>query len=206
MNVMMISTALRFPKHRRIASTTTALIGSFVCGSIHHHHQGVVLCEGNNNNNDNIMNLFFPKNNDGTTNWSKASGQITDQMFWDQFGKAVGGKVQNVIDSGTPTQLSYGFISGYCSGFALKKVGKIVSVIFGLGFMSLQTLSYYGYVKVNHQQIEQDITDMFDLNKDGKFDAKDTAIAQNQLMKILQFNLPAGSGFVTGFIGGLRSG
>lgn len=79
-------------------------------------------------------------------------------------------------------------------------------IISGLGFISLQTLNYYGYVKVDHGQLERDFNDMLDLNKDGKVDAEDGKIVFNKIMKVLEFNLPAGGGFAAGFVGGLRSG
>jgi hypothetical protein len=50
------------------------------------------------------------------------------------------------------------------------------------------------------------VRNALDLNDDGSVDGKDRAIALDKLMEILQFNLPAGSGFTAGFVGGLRSG
>lgn len=41
-------------------------------------------------------------------------------------------QLQGALDSGIPTHLSYGFVSGFCSGYALKKVGKAVSVVLGM--------------------------------------------------------------------------
>lgn len=72
--------------------------------------------------------------------------------------------------------------------------------------MSLQTLSYYGYIQVNHKQLESDFSNILDLNDDGTIDSKDGMIASDKILKVLQYNLPGGSGFVTGFIGGVRSG
>lgn len=72
--------------------------------------------------------------------------------------------------------------------------------------MSIQTLSYYGYVKVDHAAISKNVNNALDLNDDGKMDMKDGEIVYAKIMKVLQFNLPAGSGYVAGFIGGLRSG
>jgi len=46
-------------------------------------------------------------------------------------------QVQGAIDSGVPTQLSYGFISGFCSGYALKKVGKAAATVLGTSFFLL---------------------------------------------------------------------
>ena len=44
---------------------------------------------------------------------------------------SLGDKFQTAIDSGLPTQISYGFVSGYCSGLALKKAGRAVAVVLG---------------------------------------------------------------------------
>ena len=76
----------------------------------------------------------------------------------------------------------------------------------GLGFISLQTLNYYGYVKVDHGRIKKDFDDFLDLNNDGTVDKDDAELAYTKLLKILEFNLPAGGGFAAGFVGGLRSG
>ena len=70
---------------------------------------------------------------------------ITNSNFdVDAIGQNIGSKAQEAIDSGVPTQISYGFICGYSSGYALKKVGKAASVVFGLGFVGLQSLAYAG--------------------------------------------------------------
>ena len=47
---------------------------------------------------------------------------------------------------------------------------------------------------------------MFDLDKDGELDKDDAQVAYSKVLKILQYNMPAGGGFGAGFIGGLRSG
>jgi len=59
---------------------------------------------------------------------------------------------------------------------------------------------------VDHGQIKKDFDDFLDLNEDGKVDKEDASLAYNKLMKVLEFNLPAGGGFAAGFAGGLRSG
>ena len=70
----------------------------------------------------------------------------------------------------------------------------------GLGFISLQTLSFYGYVKVDHGQMQKDFNDLLDFNKDGSIDRADGEVAYNKLLKVLQFNLPAGGGFAVEFV------
>jgi hypothetical protein len=95
---------------------------------------------------DSLTDRLFPKNAKGETDWSAAVVKMQSNQFWDVIAKQAGSQVQGAVDSGIPTQLSYGFISGYCSGMAMKKVGKVAAGIFGMGFMTLQFLSYSGYV------------------------------------------------------------
>lgn len=74
---------------------------------------------------------YLPKGKDGSVDWSAAVTQLSEGEFWDKVGQDLGGKVQSSIETGVPTQLSYGFVSGYCSGLALKTVGKAAATIFG---------------------------------------------------------------------------
>ena len=72
--------------------------------------------------------------------------------------------------------------------------------------MSLQALSFAGYVQVDHSAIQKDVEEFLDLNKDGQVDAEDAELAYKKLLKVLEYNLPAGGGFAAGFVGGLRMG
>ena len=165
-------------------------------------NNNVAFCAGNGSDNNN--------SNDGDI-LSKikeiANGNIsTDVLNIDSIGQLLGSKAQDAIDSGIPTQISYGFLCGYSSGYALKKVGKVASVIFGLGFVTLQSLSYAGYLQIDHGALKKDVEKVLDLNKDGTIDDKDANIAYNKVMEVLQFNMTGGSGFAAGFVGGMRSG
>ena len=53
------------------------------------------------------------------------------QSLSDSVASNAGTQLQTAIDSGIPTQVSYGFVSGYCSGYALKKAGRVAAVVFG---------------------------------------------------------------------------
>lgn len=44
------------------------------------------------------------------------------------------------------------------------------------------------------------------LAQDGQFDAKDVDAVYKQVMKVLEFSLPAGSGYAVGFLVGFRAG
>ena len=161
----------------------------------------ITLCEGkdnngNNNNNNNIVDIILTTVKD-----------IANSNFdVDAIGQNIGSKAQEAIDSGVPTQISYGFLCGYSSGYALKKVGKMASVAFGLGFVGLQSLAYAGYIQLDHKALKEDMEKVFDLNQDGKVDNDDVQLVYNKIMEILQFNMTGGSGFAAGFLGGFRSG
>lgn len=72
--------------------------------------------------------------------------------------------------------------------------------------MTLQTLSYSGYIEVDHVRLQKEVTNLMDLNDDGKIDHEDGKQVFDKLKEVFSYNLPAGSGFAAGFVGGLRSG
>lgn len=137
---------------------------------------------------------------------SDGEGGFDVSSVMDKVATEVGSKVAEAVETGVPTQLSYGFMSGFCSGYALKKVGKVAAIVLGGGFMALQTLSYSGYVEVDHGKLKKDIEGMMDLNKDGKIDKEDLNKASEDVMEVLSFGLPAGAGFGAGFLFGLKQG
>jgi uncharacterized membrane protein (Fun14 family) len=156
----------------------------------------MTLCEGRNNN----------ENDKNILEQIKNMANDIDSINIDTIGQILGSQAQEAINSGIPTQISYGFLCGYSSGYALKKVGKVASGVFGLGFMTLQSLAYAGYIQVNHSALKEDVEKVFDFNKDGVVDDKDGKLAYDQIMEVLQFNMMGGSGFAAGFMGGFKSG
>lgn len=180
-SLRLLSRSLRSLSSNRNVS---ALLGVSSVGT------SVTLCEGNDSS-------ILKKDKNGNIEWDKTM---------DSLAREAGNKVSLAIETGIPSQLSYGFVCGYCSGYALKKIGKVGAIVFGLGFMTLQTLSYSGYIQVDHQKMKKDIYNNLDFNEDGKVDEKDRDIAVNKVMEVLQFNMPAGGGFAAGFVGGIRSG
>jgi hypothetical protein len=48
-------------------------------------------------------------------------------------------------------------------------------------FILIQTLAYNGYIHVNYEKLQQDVEGTLDLNKDGKLDEKDLAIAYDKV-------------------------
>ena len=103
-----------------------------------------------------------------------------------------------------PQNLTYGFAAGFCAGYAFKQVAKVVAVGVGLVFVGLQTLQYKGFITIDHTQMEGSVHRLLDLNKDGKIDEKDMAIAKQWAFDALEQGVPAGGGFAAGTVMGMR--
>ena len=78
--------------------------------------------------------------------------------------------------------------------------------MFGLGFITLQSLQYSGYIEIDHTQLKKDVERALDLDKNGKLDGSDGKVGLDKVLEVLQYNVPGTGGFVAGFLGGLRSG
>eukprot|EP00922_Rhytidocystis_sp_ex-Travisia-forbesii_P063080 GHVS01093886.1.p1 GENE.GHVS01093886.1~~GHVS01093886.1.p1 ORF type:complete len:161 (-),score=36.03 GHVS01093886.1:550-1032(-) len=109
---------------------------------------------------------------------------------------------------GSPTleadKFTAGAVFGFASGMATRQALKITAVLCGMGFMSLQMLSYYGYVHVNWQRVQTDVQNVLDVNKDGEIDQQDFYIMKQKLFHVLTWGMPSAAGFGTGFFLGMR--
>ena len=106
----------------------------------------------------------------------------------------------NLLDQIAPYlgQISFGGLAGFAVGYALKKVGRVALVVFGLLFITLQALAYFGLVEVNWLRIQQIAEPA--LQRSG------LESAWKALLGVLTQNLPFAGAFVPGFILGLRMG
>ncbi len=93
------------------------------------------------------------------------------------------------------TQLGIGGVSGFCVGYAMKKVAKIIAVFLGLVFIGLQYLAYKGVIAI-------DYTAMNDLASSLIGEAGE---AQGFIVAIFA-NVPFGTGFAGGILLGLKQG
>ncbi len=95
-------------------------------------------------------------------------------------------------------QISFGALAGFATGYALKKVGRVALVIFGLLFIAVQLLAYYGVVQVDWLRIQSYADPLLKRESlQGFF---------NSLVAILTNNVPFAGAFVPGFLLGLRFG
>ena len=89
----------------------------------------------------------------------------------------------------------------------------------------MQTLAYYGYIDVNHEDLKKKVEGALDRNGDGRVDVEDLKLVLDEVQSVVGFGLDddgmeeegskeeeqvkavaGGGGFGMGFLGGLRSG
>jgi len=103
-------------------------------------------------------------------------------------------------------KLSFGAVMGYCSGYALKKVGKALAVVIGVGFIGIQSAVATGYIKVDWDKMSNDVVMKIDTSGDGKLDVDDAKEYWRRLRKMLTNRIPGAGGFGLGFLWGVKSG
>jgi len=139
-------------------------------------------------------------------------GKIQDDAFdfekliasqFDETGSLNG--VKKFIESGLPGQVGYGFVMGYSSGFCLKKISRFAAFVVGSSFILIQSLQYSGLIRVDYDGIQKKVERVLDVNNDGKVDLDDLKHAQQKVLAVLQYHMPAGGGFAAGLIAGFRA-
>ena len=90
--------------------------------------------------------------------------------------------------------LGGGGIAGWCVGYTLKKVAKVVAIFLGITFITLQYLAYKHIITVDWTKV-QSAVDKQHLEKSAE-----------GFMSVLTYNLPFAGSFVVGFFLGFRKG
>lgn len=95
-------------------------------------------------------------------------------------------------------QLTFGGLAGFATGYALKKIGRLLALGLGLLFVVIQLLAQAGYVQVDWTRIQKDVEPFL----------KDEGVRSlwERFLATLTHNLPFGASFTAGFILGLRAG
>ena len=72
--------------------------------------------------------------------------------------------VEKAIDLAKPVlaQMSFGAVMGYCSGTAMKKIGKAVAFGVGVIFIGLQAAASKGYITIDWANINKQIKSSMD--------------------------------------------
>ncbi len=101
------------------------------------------------------------------------------------------------------SEISFGGAVGFCSGYAVKQVGKVAAATIGMIFILAQVASSQGYIHINWKKVEQDVIRAVDPNGDGKITKDDFVIWWNKFLRVVRHNLPSSSGFGVGFLLGI---
>ncbi|KDO32851.1 hypothetical protein SPRG_02543 [Saprolegnia parasitica CBS 223.65] len=108
----------------------------------------------------------------------------------DQFGAKIG-------------EVSFGGFLGFCSGAAVKQIGKATAVSIGIIFVMAQVAAHKGYININWGKVEKDAIAAVDPDGDGKITQKDFKIWWKRFLEFAQYNFPSSSGFAAGFAAGV---
>ena len=92
-------------------------------------------------------------------------------------------------------ELGIGSIEGFCVGYSMKKLAKIVTAIFAIGFLGLQYLANVGIISINYLALEEWAMRMFG----------ETSALQGLFITLVAQN-PFGVGFAGGLVLGLNKG
>ena len=95
-------------------------------------------------------------------------------------------------------QLGFGLVAGFAVGYALKKVGKVLAVVVGLLFVTVQVLASQGFLTVHWGEVQARV--------DPWFEADSLEGAWHSLLAVLTHNLTFAGAFVPGLVVGLRRG
>mmetsp|Transcript_6553 Transcript_6553/g.8516 ORF Transcript_6553/g.8516 Transcript_6553/m.8516 type:complete len:125 (+) Transcript_6553:63-437(+) len=101
-------------------------------------------------------------------------------------------------------KLGFGTVVGYCSGMAMKKIGKAVAFVIGMGFIVVQGAVSAGYIAVDWNKVQSDVVSTVDTNNDGKLDEEDVKAYWANVKKVLINGIPDAGGFSLGFLWGVK--
>ncbi len=95
-------------------------------------------------------------------------------------------------------QIGFGAVAGFIAGYALKKVGKVVAIVLGVLFITVQVLAWSGYISVNWDVVQNQV--------DPYLTTDSLSGTWQRLLSLLTFNIPFAAAFVPAFVLGLRRG
>lgn len=102
--------------------------------------------------------------------------------------------------------ITFGTLMGFCSGTAMKKIGKALAILVGITFVGLQVAASTGFIQIDWGKVHVGFVDKVDATGDGKLNVDDAKVYWKKLKDILTHRVPAAGGFSFGFLYGLRSG
>ena len=129
----------------------------------------LIFCDAASNNNNKKTPFDVLKTFD-FSDPMKSLSKTTDELLKTDVVQQASIDAFKLLKEGIPSQIGYGFMMGFTSGYTVKKVSKVVSFVVGASFICLQGLSYNGFVTVNYDKLEKQASSYLDLNRDGNMD------------------------------------
>ena len=116
--------------------------------------------------------------------------------------------VESAIEKMKPmlSQISFGSFVGYCSGTAMKKIGKVLAFAIGVGFIGIQSAANAGFINIDWERVQESAIKPIDTTGDGKLDSEDLKNWWKKVREMLTKELPSTGGFGLGFLCGIRYG
>ncbi|RMF88136.1 MAG: hypothetical protein D6736_11235 [Nitrospinota bacterium] len=96
----------------------------------------------------------------------------------------------------TGLQIGFGFLTGFVAGYAGKKLIKLLAILLGLLFLTLQVLAAGGFITVNWSYIQQTSESLY----------SEVERSRQLWWQILTDQLPFVAPFGVGFWVGFRKG
>lgn len=114
--------------------------------------------------------------------------------------------VDRMSDLSGPILNNMGFsgLLGAASAAALKWVGRTLAAAVGMSLLLVQVLSHYNVVTVNWSVVHRQAQQVLDRTGDGRLDKDDYKRVLKQGMVIMSEGVPSVSGFLVGFVVGLK--
>ncbi|KAI9489898.1 FUN14 family-domain-containing protein [Zychaea mexicana] len=103
-------------------------------------------------------------------------------------------------------ELSFGTLLGLCTGYFIKKMGRLFALMIGMGFVCLQIMSAKGYVTVHWDRMQAGYNKQMDVDQDGRVTVRDVQSKWRKLINLLTKNIQFKSTFLAGLYAGIRFG
>ncbi len=95
-----------------------------------------------------------------------------------------------------PAQLGFGGLAGFAAGYAAKKITRLLALLLGLLFFTLQILAHEGWITIHWGAVQESAQHLW--NEGGGSSWLQRA------WEILTSNLPFGAAFTAGFTLGFK--
>eukprot|EP00879_Flechtneria_rotunda_P002561 GHRR01002760.1.p1 GENE.GHRR01002760.1~~GHRR01002760.1.p1 ORF type:complete len:272 (+),score=79.11 GHRR01002760.1:247-1062(+) len=134
---------------------------------------------------------------------SQVATKIHDKMLpvWE-----IDAFVERMWDLSGPILNNMGFsgLLGTCAAAAFKFVGRTLAASLGIGLILIQVLAHYNLITVNWSVVHQQAREVLDRTGDGRLDQDDFKRWTKQGLIILSEGVPSTTGFLIGFLLGLK--